>query len=110
MNMAKRRSVALIRAEKQLASAKARASRLAKRVNQAPVKRIAYNTAGGAMVALLEKYSPVQEIMNVPVSGVASIALIVAGTNMKGNTSEMLTELGAGMGAVAGYQISKKYV
>ena len=95
--MAKRKSVALVRAEKALASAKARANRLSKRYNKPPMAKIAVQVGGGALAGAVRVYSPVQNVYGLPIDSIGGVALIMGGTFTKGKQAELMLDLGAGM-------------
>ena len=99
--MAKRKSVALVRAEKALQSAKMRANRLAKRYNKPPMTKIAVQVGGGALSGAVRVYSPIQELYGLPVDGIAGVALVAGGSFTKGKQAELMLDLGAGMLAAA---------
>jgi hypothetical protein len=93
----KKKSVALVRAEKALESAKSRARSLAKRYNQPPLMRIGTQVAGGALSGVAQVYSPIQDVMGVPVDAIAGVALVAVGSFTKGTQSDLAINLGTGM-------------
>jgi hypothetical protein len=98
-------SRALVQARATAAAARKRAAMLRKKYNQPNYKRIATQIAGGALVPVVKRYSPVEEVFGLPLEATGAAALLTAGMFSKGKTADMLIDLGTGMGAVAASKI-----
>ena len=107
--MAKRRSPALVKAEKQLASARMRARKLAQKYNKPPLEKIATQIGGGALSGVARVYSPIQDVAGIDIDAIAGVSLVAYGSFAKGRASDMAVDLGTGMLCAVASRYTQSY-
>lgn len=108
--MARRKSPALMRAEKQLASARMRARKLAKQYNQPPITKIGMQVTGGALSGAARVYSPIKDVMGLPIDTIGGLILVGYGSFNNGKMAQGAIDIGSGMLAASASRFTEDYL